>query len=116
MAHENRIIFGHGFDSRLDVLLMSCFFCCSLRVVVCVSQMGSFVDGVEFDTIAREWRCKWEDKEGRPSLAEAQKALNSVLPAIKAIDGVKKVDRIVCGGCMDFKVCEIVERITNVPH
>ena len=30
--------------------------------------------------------------------------LDEVLPALKEIDGVEKVNRIVCGGCMDFKV------------
>ena len=66
--------------------------------------MGSFVAGVDFDTIAREWRCKWSADNDKESLAEAQKALNEILPILKAVDGVKKVDRIVCGGNLDFKV------------
>ena len=66
--------------------------------------MGSIVDGVDFDTIAREWRCKWSEDNDKKSLAEAQKALNEILPALKAINGVKKVDRVVCGGNLDFKV------------
>lgn len=66
--------------------------------------MGSFVEGVDFDTIAREWRCKWSADNDKESLAEAQKALNEILPSLKAVDGVKKIDRVVCGGSLDFKV------------
>jgi hypothetical protein len=66
-------------------------------------------DGVEFDTIAREWRCKWNADNDKKSLAEAQALLNSVLPNVKKVDGVKSVQRIVCGGCLDFKV------VTSLP-
>ena len=66
-------------------------------------------EGVEFDTIAREWRCKWSADNDKASLAEAQKLLTSILPAVKAVDGVKSVQRVVCGGCLDFKV------ITSLP-
>jgi hypothetical protein len=66
--------------------------------------MGTFVEGVDFDTIAREWRCKWSAEGDKKSLADAQKALNEILPAIKSIDGVKSVHRVVCGGNLDFKV------------
>jgi hypothetical protein len=40
---------------------------------------------------------------------EAQKALESILSDVKKVDGVKSVERIVCGGCLDFKV------ITSLP-
>lgn len=70
--------------------------------------MVTIVEGVEFDTIAREWRCKWSADEDKASLAEAQKALNSVLDSVKGIDGFKKVDRVVCGGCLDFKVGSLI--------
>jgi len=69
------------------------------------SQVGSIVEGVDFDTVAREWRCKWSEANDKKSLAEAQKALNEILPTLKKVDGLKKVDRIVCGGNLDFKVC-----------
>eukprot|EP00980_Cylindrotheca_fusiformis_P015088 scaffold4157_cov136-Cylindrotheca_fusiformis.AAC.38 len=68
--------------------------------------MATIVDGVDFDTVAREWRCKWSPDDDKKSLAEAQKALNEVLAEVKAVDGFKKVDRVFCGGCMDFKVSE----------
>eukprot|EP00594_Rhizosolenia_setigera_P010911 CAMPEP_0178962832 /NCGR_PEP_ID=MMETSP0789-20121207/14617_1 /TAXON_ID=3005 /ORGANISM="Rhizosolenia setigera, Strain CCMP 1694" /LENGTH=113 /DNA_ID=CAMNT_0020647093 /DNA_START=125 /DNA_END=466 /DNA_ORIENTATION=+ len=64
----------------------------------------TIVEGVSFDTIAREWRCKWSADNDKASLASAQKALDSVLSEVKAVDGVKSVQRVVCGGCLDFKV------------
>jgi hypothetical protein len=69
----------------------------------------TIAEGVEFDTIAREWRCKWSADSDKASLVEAQKALQAVLPEIKSVDGVKSVERVVCGGCLDFKV------ITSLP-
>jgi hypothetical protein len=71
--------------------------------------MITITEGVEFDTIAREWRCKWSADADKKSLQEAQKLLNETLPALKALDGVKDVQRVVCGGCLDFKV------ITSLP-
>jgi len=71
-----------------------------------MSSMTKITDGVEFDTIAREWRCKWETPE---ALAAAQKTLNEVLSTVKETDGVKEVQRVVCGGCKDFKI------ITSLP-
>jgi hypothetical protein len=69
--------------------------------------MVTITEGVDFDTIAREWRCKWSGDNDKKSLAEAQKALNAVLADIKAVDGFGTVNRVVCGGCLDFKVCTL---------
>jgi hypothetical protein len=66
--------------------------------------MGTITDGVLFDTIAREMRCKWSAENDKKSLQEAQKLLMSHLDEFKNLDGVKSVQRIVCGGCLDFKV------------
>jgi hypothetical protein len=66
--------------------------------------MATIALGVEFDTVAREWRCRWSTDKEKASLVEAQKALESILPELKKVDGVIKVDRVVCGGCKDFKV------------
>jgi len=71
--------------------------------------MVTITEGVDFDTIAREWRCKWSPDNDKKSLQEAQKLLDSVLADIKKVDGVKGVQRVVCGGCMGFKV------ITSLP-
>lgn len=58
---------------------------------------------VTFDTIAREWRCKYTGPAGESvSLEKAQKLLEKHLPALKALGG--EVTRQVCGGCLDFKV------------
>lgn len=66
--------------------------------------MRTMTTGVEFDTIAREWRCKWSGDNDKQSLQDAQKLLDSVLADVKAVDGVKEVQRVVCSGCLDFKV------------
>jgi hypothetical protein len=71
--------------------------------------MVTITEGVDFDTISREWRCKWSPDNDKKSLQEAQKALEAVLAETKKVDGVKGVQRVVCGGCMDFKV------ITSLP-
>jgi hypothetical protein len=71
--------------------------------------MATITNGVGFDTIAREWRCKWSPESDKQSLQDAQKLLDETLPALKALDGVKDVQRIVCGGCLDFKV------VTSLP-
>ena len=71
--------------------------------------MATITDGVDFDTVAREWRCKWSPENDKQSLADAQKALNAVLGDIKSVDGFKKVDRVVCGGCLDFKVSRVLQ-------
>ena len=72
--------------------------------------MGTtIVEGVEFDTVAREWRCKWSSDDDKKSLAELQKVLNESKEDIKTIDGLKSVQRVVCGGCLDFKVVIALE-------
>lgn len=77
-------------------------------------MVSSVTDGVNFDTVAREWRMKWSGDNDSKSLQEAQKALEAILPAIKALDGFKSVQRVVCGGCLDFKVKFIHQtRVTN---
>ena len=35
-------------------------------------KMPEITKGVSFDTVAREWRCKWSDTEDKASLAAAQ--------------------------------------------
>jgi hypothetical protein len=67
-------------------------------------SMGTITQGVEFDTIAREWRCKWSKDDDMKSLQEAQKVLDEHLSDLKATNGCKSVHRIVCGGNLDFKV------------
>jgi hypothetical protein len=66
--------------------------------------MPSIVAGVDFDTVAREWRLKWSEAEGKASLCAAQKLLDDCLPALHKLNGLQSVQRVVCGGCFDFKV------------
>jgi hypothetical protein len=77
--------------------------------IYCHRTMVTITEGVDFDTIAREWRCKWSEDSDKVSLQKAQAALDEVLSALKALDGVKEVQRVVCGGCHDFKV------VTSLP-
>merc|ERR1711862_1077125 len=49
-----------------------------------------------------------EDLE-QGGVEKANGILQDVLPTIKAVDGVVSVERLVCGGCLDFKVCIKVE-------
>lgn len=55
------------------------------------------ISGVSFDTVAREWRMKWSDGDDKKSLQEIQKIVDANLEKIKKIDGVKDVQRVVCG-------------------
>lgn len=61
-------------------------------------------ENVQFDTIAREWRLKWSADNDKSSLSSVQQTLEVFMPALKKIEGVKSVQRIVCGGCLDYKV------------
>lgn len=65
--------------------------------------MPTITAGVEFDTIAREWRCKWSEDNDKKSLQELQKALLDAMPKINETSGTR-TQRVVCGGCHDFKV------------
>ena len=66
--------------------------------------MPDITSNVSFDTVAREWRLKWSGESDKASLVAVQDVLSSFESKIKAVAGVKRVQRIVCGGCLDFKV------------
>mmetsp|Transcript_96885 Transcript_96885/g.134514 ORF Transcript_96885/g.134514 Transcript_96885/m.134514 type:complete len:113 (-) Transcript_96885:124-462(-) len=66
--------------------------------------MPEITKAVSFDNIAREWRCKWSADNDKASLDAAQTLLAGMLGEVKAVPGVKSVQRVVCGGCLDFKV------------
>ena len=67
-------------------------------------MMGTIAHGVNYDTVAREWRLKWSADKDKAALASAQQTLTLFADSLKKIDGVTSVQRIVCGGCLDFKV------------
>lgn len=48
-----------------------------------LASMPTIVEGVDFDTVAREWRCKWSADSDKASLAAAQEAINGVLTQVK---------------------------------
>jgi len=66
--------------------------------------MPDITSNVKFDNIAREWRCKWSADNDKAALTAAQNALTEVLADVSSLEGVQSVQRVVCGGCLDFKV------------
>jgi len=69
-----------------------------------LKSMPAITDNVKFENIAREWRCKWADADDKAALTQAQEALTGVLADLSSVEGVASVQRVVCGGCFDFKV------------
>lgn len=60
---------------------------------------------MNFDRVCREIRCKYEgDKATSKSLEEIGKVVAEYLPEIKAVSSDMKVNRMICGGCLDFKL------------
>lgn len=66
--------------------------------------MPEICQGVSFDKVAREWRCKWSPDADKSSLVASQKILDKNVAILKQVPGVLSVQRVVCGGCLDFKV------------
>merc|ERR1719401_3353819 len=62
-------------------------------------------EGVSFNSVAREWRCKWSEGDNKKSLTECQRVLMEVaVPKLKYVHGVLSLQRVVCGECKDFKI------------
>lgn len=70
---------------------------------------ATIAEGVEFDVIAREWRMKWSADDNKTSLVEVQKLVDPIIATLKQIDGVKSVQRVVCGDCQDYKLVTAVD-------
>jgi len=66
--------------------------------------MPEITKTVKFENIAREWRCKWSEDASKASLDAAQSLLTDLLAELSSVEGVASIQRIVCGGCHDFKV------------
>ena len=67
--------------------------------------MVEFQPLTRFDLISSSVRrCKWSSDNDKASLASLQKSLDAVIDDVKKVDGVKSVQRVVCGGCLDYKV------------
>mmetsp|Transcript_21359 Transcript_21359/g.19430 ORF Transcript_21359/g.19430 Transcript_21359/m.19430 type:complete len:145 (+) Transcript_21359:64-498(+) len=67
-------------------------------------SMATITTGVEFTSKAREWRLKWSADDEKKSLASVQQTLSIFQKEIKSIKGVTNVQRLICGGCLDYKV------------
>ena len=64
---------------------------------------------MSFNRVCREWRCKYEgDKATSESLEAIAKVVDEYLPEIKKISEGVTVNRLVCGGCLDFKLMTTV--------
>eukprot|EP00620_Florenciella_sp_RCC1587_P014640 CAMPEP_0182572468 /NCGR_PEP_ID=MMETSP1324-20130603/16783_1 /TAXON_ID=236786 /ORGANISM="Florenciella sp., Strain RCC1587" /LENGTH=112 /DNA_ID=CAMNT_0024787395 /DNA_START=53 /DNA_END=391 /DNA_ORIENTATION=+ len=66
--------------------------------------MPEITSNVSFNQVAREMRCKWSADNDKASLTACQEILDANLPALKALTGFVSVNRVVCGGCLDFKI------------
>ena len=64
---------------------------------------------MSFENVCREWRCKYEgDKATSKSLEEIAKLVEEYLPEVKKASKNARVNRLVCGGCLDFKLMTTV--------
>merc|ERR1740124_1203260 len=64
---------------------------------------------MSFDHVCREWRCKYTgDKSDSKSLEAISGVVNEYLDQIKAVSPGVKVNRLVCGSCLDFKLMTTV--------
>lgn len=60
---------------------------------------------MSFNRVCREWRCKYDgDKVTSASLEAIAKIVDEKLPEIKKASSDITVNRLVCGGCLDFKL------------
>jgi hypothetical protein len=60
---------------------------------------------MSFNRVCREWRCKYDgDKSTSESLEAIAKVVEEYLPEIKKISDGVTVNRLICGGCLDFKL------------
>lgn len=69
---------------------------------------------MSFDRVCREWRCKYTgDKATSESLEAISKLVDEYLPQIKAVSGGATVNRLICGGCLDFKLMTTVSTFSD---
>lgn len=78
--------------------------------------MPLITEGCTYDTVAREWRCKWTDLE---CLASVQRVLDSYKERVKGVAGVKSVQ--VCGRCgwavgAPRSLCRSASYLPDVPR
>jgi hypothetical protein len=80
------------------------------RPSTAVSEGVPLANGaMSFDRVCREWRCKYDgDKSTSESLEAIAKVVDEYLPEIKKASKDATVNRLVCGGCLDFKLMTTV--------
>ena len=92
----------------ISILLIGVSAFSPLRTPKTVRPLGAdmieITPGVKFDTIAREWRLKWSADSDKKSLQSVQQTLTIFEKELSKLPGLKSVQRIVCGGCLDYKV------------
>jgi len=78
----------------------------SSRAPTALSADPTLANGaMSFNRVCREWRCKYDgDKVTSESLEAISKILDEKLPEIKKASSDIKINRLVCGGCLDFKL------------
>jgi hypothetical protein len=77
----------------------------STRAVTGLNMVDLANGAMSFDHVCREWRCKYEgDKTTSESLESISKVLDEYLSEIKKVSPEIKVNRLVCGSCLDFKL------------
>ena len=91
----------------------------SVSTRVASPAMAEMANGkMQFENVAREWRCKWKDdgggKASSAALVEIADLVDEYLPKLKALEGAV-VNRAVCGGCLDFKIATTVPLDTFGP-
>lgn len=77
----------------------------SRQTTTAMSMVDLANGAMSFDKVCREWRCKYtDDKATSESLESISKTLDEYLPEIKKVSPNIRVNRLVCGSCLDFKL------------
>ena len=74
------------------------------RVATAAAPMHTQGPGVAYDTVAREWRCKWSADNDGASVGQVQQVWEAMATRVRAIPGVVRVQRMCCGTCMEYKI------------
>lgn len=70
---------------------------------------SKIAEGVEYDTMAREWIAKYSLDGDKSSLVACQLALESVVEDLNEVDGLKSIQRIINEQDFEFRVIASVD-------
>lgn len=76
------VLFCPRASMRLDLMIILAHITALLLTSLC-RCLATIAEGIDFDTVAREWRCKWSVQEEKASLVAAQKAFESYLSQLQ---------------------------------